>query len=727
MRCLLLFLVAAAAATAGPAPAWAAEAKFNVDAEFGWQGCYRPHRWTPVEVRIAHQLKEPFKGRLVLSGRSDELTRMTVHHEFVLTPDVPYEAPLVTKLPFGVSECSLRIEDARGRRRWDRRYELWDMTSMRQPLVSVQPADLLIVASGRIQFGLRHLAEGTYSSGPAMSHHDVYFSSSGPQPDGRENGTVYFRQRIQRRLPADWTAYDGVDLLVLYDADWTALLPRQSQAIADWVTGGGRLLMVLGSRPLPPSHPLAELLPIRIGAARQRSLDRGLLRRWGCGTAADPDVTAWSLTVPDSAFGWVGETHGTGQDLYAYGPVGFGRAGVLAFDPSPLGPNQGRNVAPFWVEHMQKLLIGARRIERGGGGGDSGPSWGFTRDRGTAGTNAVLNHLLDIPELEAISIWYVIGLLVALAVVIGPLDYFVLKKYKRLPLTWLTFSCYIGLFSAAALVGVHWVRHGPTQLRVVTVHDAVSGRRDGWVCRYSGIYASDSDDYPLMGIDPHSWWSPVAPVASRWEDPGQQRGHRQITCAQGDGGSLPVYLPVSIWSMQCLLSESPAGPVPVAAEVEVTPRDGRREQYVTATVHNLGEAAISRGYILFDRGRFVRFEEVPPGEGRRVEGRMTAGRPWTQPPQVEQYHPFGGHQTYRFEPGRAFHATGILKRTDAIEACLKEGAAVVCAEYDDAPLPFRLADPRDRRKPFRERRPRKDQVIDHRRIVRLVVLPVGGG
>lgn len=722
MRRLLLFLALLAAS-----PAAGAEDPLTVDCEFGWQGCYRPHRWTPVEVRISGRLTEPFPGRLSLSARSDELTRMTIRHDFVLTPSVPYRTSLVTKLPFGVAACRMAIRDDRGALAWRQEYGLWDMSGDRQQLVSVGPADLLVVGSGRIRFGLRRLGEATHSTAPPVSYEDVFMThgptSSGTEP--RQSGTVYFCRRIDRRLPADWTAYDAVDLLVLYDVDWTALHPRQAKAVTEWVRGGGSLLVVLGSRPLPAGHALAELVPVAIGEARRTTLPPSALGRWSLGGEAD-GVTAWPLRIRPGAFGWEAKTYGTGETLFAAGPVGFGRVGVLAFDPSPLADRPGESGARFWVAHMKKVLGGVRTIELGGGPEDSGGLWNYPRDRGAAGTNAILNHLLDIPELEPISIWYVIGLLAALAVVIGPVDYFVLKKRGRLPLTWLTFTCYIGVFSAAALVGVHWVRHGPTQLRIVTVEDYTSSDLDyegSWTCRHCGIYASDSDDYPLAGLDPRSWWSPVAPVASRWETPDQRQGYRQIACAQGDGGSLPSYLPVSIWSMQCLLSEGPAeGPAPIVANIELD------EPTVRATVRNLGEGSVSRGVILFGRDRFVRFGEVPPGESVEIEEPLTAGEPWEKPPDVDEFPMrFGRQPEYRFGPGMAFRAAGNLRRTDAIEAYLEEGATVVVAEYEDAPAPFRLADPRDRKKPFGERRPRRGQVVYHRRLVRLVVMPTEEG
>jgi hypothetical protein len=91
----------------------AKEEPFNVDVFFGWGGCYRPMEWTPVEINIQGNLKEPFEGSLVLSARQDELNTMNLVHPFVLTPEIPLHIPLVTKLAFATDKCAVRIEGQR--------------------------------------------------------------------------------------------------------------------------------------------------------------------------------------------------------------------------------------------------------------------------------------------------------------------------------------------------------------------------------------------------------------------------------------------------------------------------------------------------------------------------------------------------------------------------------------------------------------------------------------
>ena len=172
--------------------------------------------------------------------------------------------------------------------------------------------------------------------------------------------------------------------------------------------------------------------------------------------------------------------------------------------------------------------------------------------------NTIMAYLLNIREMQPISIIWIVLLLLGLAVVIGPFDYLVLKRRDRLPLTWMTFTIYIVAFSVLAYYGVKALRSGPTQLRAVSVVDAVEGNPYAWGACYSGIFANESADYPLTGLAPGQWWSTLAPHWGResYDDPNPLRQASQgMACVQEDGANLPTYLPINIWSMQCLMTE----------------------------------------------------------------------------------------------------------------------------------------------------------------------------
>jgi len=678
------------------AAAGAAEMKLNVDCEIGWQGCYRPLAWTPVNVAVQSAEKR-FEGEITLSGSQDELSSLTIAHRCVITPETPYRAALVTKLAYGVPECTLRIANVSDGRVWRKSYDLGVAESAGPALAAVGPGDVLVGFTGRSGFGLRQLGKVTASR------------RAGDRSPGRgAGGKVYVKERLAPQLPWDWPGYASLDLLVLYDPDWSALREHQKTAIREWVSGGGRAMIILGSHPLGASDPISRMLPLRIGEPHRIDLSEEMVRAWGVSDAGTRSVTCWQVD-PTGAPGWKADKRAGGEVLRAWGPVGFGKVAVMAFDPAALGGSQGENLAPFWIEAARGLLDDPVVAARNPKATEEDQYYSYGHDDTARASNAVLNFLLDIPEMEPISILWVVLLLVGLAVVIGPVDYLILRKRDRLPLTWLTLTLYIGVFSVLAYVGVRALRAGATQLRAVSVCDGLEGHENRWSSCYSGIFASATADYRLDGLEPAQWWSAIAPFSEDYYGyySGSRVASRQITCAQQEGGSRPVYLPVSIWSMQCLLAEECRRTMPIAASVQV------KADRVSATIENLADAAVARGCIRFAGERGVEFGPIPARGRIEVEGAPASVPKWhSEDPPGSRLWLFGASAREAFRPDSAYLAKGTLPRTRAIEGYLAEGAAVVCAEYDEAPLSFGLAG-----------RPCK---VVHRQLVRLVVFPKRG-
>jgi len=210
-----------------------------------------------------------------------------------------------------------------------------------------------------------------------------------------------------------------------------------------------------------------------------------------------------------------------------------------------------------------------------------------------AGSDAVMEHLYNIPEMRPLSIWWVILLLISLAVLLGPVDYKILKRIKRLPLTWLSCSIWIVLFTAGAYYGVQALRAGKMQLRTVSVTDGISGTDCAWSTAYIGLFAPKSDDYRLEGLQKDQWWSGIAPAGEHISAYQRQSGTRNIYCLQQDGYSQPYSLPINIWTVQCLLDESRQERLPLRASLT------RQDQQVGVNITNESDSAIKHGYVLF--------------------------------------------------------------------------------------------------------------------------------
>jgi hypothetical protein len=694
-------VVAASASARGAAPP--PPTKFNVDCEVGWQGCFRPLDWTPVHFRFDSSSQERAEYTLQVSGEESDQAAMTVSRTIVLNPGDSLPVPLAARIGNNSFSCRARLVDANKREVWQKEYDFSGAT--RTSLVQVSMSDCLIgvhrfLSKGdRLDFGLHDLPKNTYSRlTPAV----VGDANQG----GQMYGQVYVKERMQKDLPDDWTGYDSLDLLVLYDPDWTVITPLQSEAIRQWVSGGGRLMIILGSTPLPVTHPLAGMLPLSVGLQREVPLGVATREDWGFAGTGRVAVKAWALEEK-GAWGWTLSDDG----LWACGPVGLGKVGVLAFDPAEFGPrissDDSRNpsamaeaarrsvaYAGFWTKRANQLMA-VRALETGKAPQSDNSSY-YGVDSGSS-TNTIMAWLLNIREMRPISIIWIVMLLLGLAVVIGPFDYLILKRRDRLPLTWMTFTIYIVAFSVLAYYGVKALRSGPTQLRAMAVVDAVEGDPYAWGACYSGIFANESDNYPLSGLRDKKtgkilrkeWWSTLAPHWSHGfsDDQGPLRQMQQgLSCLQEDGANLPAQVPINIWSMQCLMAEGQAPAALISARVE------RSGDGLTVRVTNLSGADIKHGYVRFKEDRAMVLGDVPAHETREFKGRLgSATTSWRPANNNNGYGMFESHGEMDVSepPIEAMYtAPGTVRRTRAMIEQMREGAAVVVVEFQDAPCPY---------------------------------------
>ena len=315
-----------------------------------------------------------------------------------------------------------------------------------------------------------------------------------------------------------------------------------------------------------------------------------------------------------------------------------------------------------------------------------------------------MEYLYNISEMRPLSIWWVILLLITLAVLLGPVDYTMLKSKDRLPLTWLTCAFWIILFTVGAYYGVQALRGGKMQLRVVSVLDGIESSNQAWSTDYCGLFAPGSDDYEFEGLNDNQWWSGIAPSQkSIWAYTREISG-RKIYCFQHDGGNLPYSLPINIWTIQCLLNESPLEQLPFNAKVE---RNGNE---VVVSIVNDSNAPILSGYALFGNNRGINFGSVPANETKQFRSQLHTMRLWNNNiDQYQKYRPAQRNRPVSFKSEEAFFAQGSIQRTQTIDAYLARGAAMVCVQYDKAPVSFAVKD--------------RTCSYDHIQLARLVVFP----
>jgi hypothetical protein len=330
-------------------------------------------------------------------------------------------------------------------------------------------------------------------------------------------------------------------------------------------------------------------------------------------------------------------------------------------------------------------------------------------------SNRVMEHLYSLAEMRPLSIWWVILTLTALVLLLGPVDYMVLKRFDRLPYTWLTSTGWIVIFTVGAYYGVQALRGGNMQLRAVSVLDSVADSNCAWATYYTGLFSPRSADYRLEGLGPDQWWSGIAPSQQEMWAHQRESAMRRIRCVQEDGASLPVSVPINIWTVQSLLTEFPLVEVPFTAKVE------RADGQIAVEITNASEDRIRAGVVLLEDG-YIETGPVQAGATRRFErpprpfnpwhgGRMRGYRPQRSGRVIQGMVPqypgsLGGLAT------NAFLAQGCFDRTLAMHTYLESGAALVCVQFEGSPMPFGVQN--------------RSYEVDHIQFARQVVFPEDG-
>jgi len=307
------------------------------------------------------------------------------------------------------------------------------------------------------------------------------------------------------RLPTRWYGYEGVDWLVLSadKADVYAALGPDSEraaALAEWVELGGQLLVAAGAdapRTFAPDGSLARFLPGKL---------TGVTRLPRTGVLETYSGTSHQIPLPVGRRGLdavkllevagVVESQDGDLPLVVRSPRAFGTVVFVAVDlgRAPLAEWQGRN---GFIAH---LING--KPDRPQAEGEYGK--GAAAYLGISDLAGQLRGALD--QFASVKLAH-FGLVATLAfgyvLLIGPVDFLLLRWIKRMEWTWLSFPLLVASLCglAFALTGL-WKGHDLhlNQVDLVDV-DVASGRVRG--ATWLNLFSPRNETYDLA-LEPAS-------------------------------------------------------------------------------------------------------------------------------------------------------------------------------------------------------------------------------
>ncbi len=553
----------------------AAPAAVRLTAEVGWEGHYAPGRWTPLYVTASAD--PPRNAILTVSAPHSSSFGVVVRRGIGLSTQ-PATYPIFVPLGGAQDELQISLTDAdTGRRLAEWPDREGGVTPMVLPTAGY--GGPLIGTSGAF--------------GPVRS---IDFPATPRSPT--------LAPLAPDLLPTAAVGYDGLDLLILDRPNLSAMGLDQQQAIADWVRAGGRLLVWPGTDPVPAAGPLVDLLPLRFGTNQTLKLDAKTVAAAGL-PARFSSIPARDTTAAEGARRV--DVFGGASALYV-NEAGFGSVGALPFDASSLLFADAETSAAFWRPVLGALI----QIEKPG---DGTPYYGYQGNRRGAAQSAVADVLGDVPGAGQFGFGYVVAVLAGLMLVVGPLDWLVLKKLGRQPWTWATTAGWILLVTLGAVYAGRVFKSGDLHYRTLRVVDEIDGRRVA-ATDVVGLYSPQTREYGL-DAPADSWWQPLDT-----EQYGYGLGgggvRTDVGFAEDSRGCRPTPMVVNVWNLRFLRGEqSLDGPGAVAADLRVV-RKGKSPRLVGTITNRSGEA-LEGAVVYLEQSRARLAATIGPGETVAVD------------------------------------------------------------------------------------------------------------
>jgi hypothetical protein len=275
-------------------------------------------------------------------------------------------------------------------------------------------------------------------------------------------------------LPERIQAWAPLDRLVWQDVDAGTLTPAQLDALRTWVAGGGRLVIVGGTAGADVLNAFPEeLLPYRPDTVLD--VDPQSLAPLLGGTPAGATTVAAFAGEPGA--GRVLATSGD-RVIAADLQVGSGSVTLLGFDPTTSWMAEGET----WDSPLWRRLLPARAAAGGG----------ITSD-----DSQIVSAVMNLPSLALPPIGGLIVLLFGYIVLVGPVNYLVLKRLDRREWAWVTVPALIAVFAVGSFAIGGLLRGSDVIVHEVGIVRGAPGSTAATITSYLGVFSPARATYQV--------------------------------------------------------------------------------------------------------------------------------------------------------------------------------------------------------------------------------------
>jgi hypothetical protein len=397
-------------------------------------------------------------------------------------------------------------------------------------------------------------------------------------------------------MPERMEGLSSFNTLVINDVDTSKMTTAQAAALQSWVEQGGRLVIGGGAGAQRTFAGLPQALqPVQLdGTQEVQAADLTELARFA---ETDP------LQVP-------------GPFVLAKANLNGGRSLAAGKDDLPLVVERGTNkgtvdfvaldlsAAPFegW-SGTQAFWSGL--LSPGAAYPDGMPPDASPRQMRS---NTFYGALSNIPSLDLPSIQWLSILLGLYILLVGPVNYFILRRSRRMHLAWVTIPAITAVFTAGAFAIGYGMRGSDLILNKVSLVE-VQNEGPALVTSYVGLFSPRQQSYEIE-VQASSLLSPAQ--FGYGQDMTGVAGGPEMTFVQGRP-SLVQGLSVNQWSMQSFVAEDTWPEFGrISGKVSMT------NETLTGTVRNDTNLLLKDVVITVNR-RFQRLGDLNPGQEVKVD------------------------------------------------------------------------------------------------------------
>lgn len=428
---LLALLAASAAALAAPTLRAQEQSPVTVEVRAGYdgEGRYRIGHWFPASVVVANDGPDV---RAVIAWSFPGDAQPSFQYEL----DLPRGARKAVSLPVVTSG---------------------DSRSARVTLL-VDGAELARLPVRLAPMGAEEVAIGVLSGEQGLLN-SLVAATIAP------NSSTTVTGLDPALLPDDAALLAGLDTIIIHDLATADLSEAQRAALALWTRLGGQLVVGGGPRAEQTAPGLAELLPVEVGALRRDVSTASLDALAGRDDLAEslPTTTANAVSPRPGAVAL--DRDGL---LTAWG-LGAGQVIFAAFDLAALRTWGGE--AAMWAN----VLTAEPRMAMGA-------SFRWRSEN-------LLRDALELPALRLPSTGILLLLMAVYIVVVGPVNFLVLRRMKRIELAWVTTPLLVAGFTAAAYGASFVLRGTSAQATELTIVQSFEGSPGGQATAFQAIFS----------------------------------------------------------------------------------------------------------------------------------------------------------------------------------------------------------------------------------------------